>query len=42
MEYIAEVGWNFMGDIALAEKMITAALASGASTVKFQYWNPDK
>ena len=25
MEYIAEVGWNFMGDIALAEKMITAA-----------------
>ena len=42
MEYIAEIGWNFMGDIALAEKMIAAASASGASTAKFQYWNPDK
>ena len=42
MEYIAEVGWNFMGDIALAEKMIISAAASGASTVKFQYWDPEK
>lgn len=42
IEYIAEIGWNFMGDIKLAEKMIKAAAASGATTAKFQYWNPAK
>ena len=42
MEYIAEIGWNFMGDVDLAEKMISAASASGATTCKFQYWNPEK
>lgn len=42
IEYIAEIGWNFMGDMELAEKMIEAASASGATTTKFQYWNPDK
>ncbi len=42
MEYIAEIGWNFMGDINLAEKMINAASISGATTAKFQYWNPSK
>ena len=42
MEYIAEIGWNFMGDMDLAEKMISAAAKSGATTTKFQYWNPEK
>lgn len=37
---IAEIGWNHMGDIVLAEEMISAAKDSGADTVKFQYWNP--
>lgn len=41
-EYIAEIGWNFMGDMDLAEQMIQAAANSGATTVKFQYWNPAK
>ena len=35
---IAEIGWNFMGDIQLAEKMIEAAASAGATHVKFQYW----
>ena len=26
---IAEIGWNFMGDMALAEKMIVSAKVSG-------------
>jgi N,N'-diacetyllegionaminate synthase len=42
IEYIAEIGWNFMGDMKLAESMIAAAADSGATTAKFQYWNPDK
>lgn len=42
IEYIAEIGWNFMGDISLAEQMIADAKAAGASTAKFQYWNPEK
>lgn len=39
MEFIAEIGWNFMGDLGLAREMITAAKESGASTAKFQYWS---
>lgn len=42
MEYIAEIGWNFMGDMKLAEKMIADAKEAGATCVKFQYWNPSK
>ena len=42
LEFIAEIGWNFMGDNALAAKMIRAAKSAGATTAKFQYWNPDK
>ena len=42
MEYIAEIGWNFMGDISLAHEMVKAAKHAGASTVKFQYWDPKK
>ena len=37
---IAEIGWNFMGDLTLAKKMISSASKSGADTCKFQYWNP--
>ena len=42
IEYIAEIGWNFLGDYALAEKMIEEAANSGATYAKFQYWNPNK
>ena len=40
MKIIAEIGWNHMGDMELAEKMISAAAKSGADIVKFQYWDP--
>jgi len=40
VEIIAEIGWNFMGDMALAREMIKAAKKAGADIVKFQYWNP--
>ena len=40
--YIAEIGWNFMGDMSLAENMISAAASSGATHVKFQYWREEK
>jgi len=42
MEYIAEIGWNFMGDLSLADEMIEAASKAGAHVAKFQYWNPNK
>ena len=35
---IAEIGWNHMGDIELAKKMIKAAKESGADYAKFQTW----
>jgi N,N'-diacetyllegionaminate synthase len=35
---IAEIGWNHMGDMNLAKKMIAAAAAAGADIVKFQTW----
>jgi len=35
---IAEIGWNFMGDLGLAESMIEKAAKAGASHVKFQFW----
>ena len=38
---IAEIGWNFLGNLNLAKKMILAAKNSGADFVKFQIWNPD-
>lgn len=40
VEMIAEIGWNFMGDLDLAEKMISSASESGANICKFQYWDP--
>ena len=42
MEYIAEIGWNFMGDLDLAQDMINDAADAGATTAKFQYWKPSK
>ena len=35
---IAEIGWNHMGFLKLAEKMIKAAKNSGADYAKFQTW----
>ena len=37
---ISEIGWNFLGDIDLAKKMIDAAKNAGCNYVKFQLWNP--
>ena len=37
---VAEIGWNFLGNLSLAKKMITMAKKSGADAVKFQIWNP--
>ena len=36
---IAEIGWNHMGDMDLAKKMIVAAKESGADYAKFQTWS---
>lgn len=38
---IAEIGWNFLGDLELAKKMIKSAKENGADAVKFQLWNPN-
>ncbi len=35
---IAEIGWNHMGDIDLAKKMILEAKNAGATHAKFQNW----
>ena len=37
-ELIAEIGWNHMGDMKLAEKMISEAVNVGADYCKFQTW----
>lgn len=36
---IAEIGWNFLGDLDLAKKMIKSAKDNGASYAKFQTWS---
>ena len=36
---IAEIGWNHMGDMNLAENMIRQAAKSGAKYAKFQTWS---
>ena len=36
---IAEIGWNHMGSINLAEKMIKTAAQNGADYCKFQTWS---
>lgn len=38
IKFIAEIGWNHMGNINLAEKMIKAASKAGADYAKFQTW----
>lgn len=38
IKIIAEIGWNHMGNINIAEKMIKAASRSGADYAKFQTW----
>ena len=37
---VAEIGWNFLGNLKLAKKMILSAKSNGADAVKFQIWNP--
>ena len=37
---IAEIGWNFLGNLKLAKKMILAAKTSNCKIVKFQLWDP--
>ena len=37
---VAEIGWNFLGNISLAKKLILSAKRNGADAVKFQIWNP--
>ena len=41
IKIIAEIGWNHMGNIHLAEKMIKAAAKAGADFCKFQTWSVD-
>lgn len=36
---IAEIGWNHMGNLDLAQKMILASKENGADFVKFQTWS---
>tara|TARA_A100001011_G_scaffold397684_1_gene499494 strand:- start:5129 stop:5929 length:801 start_codon:yes stop_codon:yes gene_type:complete len=36
---ISEIGWNHMGDMALAKEMIDASKENGAEIVKFQTWS---
>tara|TARA_B100001057_G_C22799282_1_gene930876 strand:- start:538 stop:1344 length:807 start_codon:yes stop_codon:yes gene_type:complete len=38
IKLIAEIGWNHMGNINLAEKMIIEASKAGADFAKFQTW----
>ena len=39
IKIIAEIGWNHMGDMNLAEKMIVSAAHNGADICKFQTWS---
>ena len=39
---IAEIGWNHMGDMKLAEKMIIKAKEAGCNIAKFQTWKVDR
>ena len=39
MKIIAEIGWNHMGNISLAKKMIFQAKKGGADICKFQTWS---
>ena len=39
VKIIAEIGWNHMGSLSLAKKMIKSAALSGADMVKLQTWS---
>ena len=39
IKIIAEIGWNHMGDMNLAEEMIKQASENGADICKFQTWS---
>jgi len=39
IKIIAEIGWNHMGDMDLAKKMITSAASCGVDICKFQTWS---
>jgi sialic acid synthase SpsE len=39
IKIIAEIGWNHMGEISLAKKMIKSAAENGADMVKLQTWS---
>jgi len=39
---IAEIGWNHMGNMKLAEKMIIKAKEAGCNIAKFQTWKVDR
>jgi len=39
IKIIAEIGWNHMGDVDLAEKMIKSCSENGADYAKFQTWS---
>lgn len=39
VKIIAEIGWNHMGDMELAKKMISSAALNGANIAKFQTWS---
>ena len=42
IKIIAEIGWNHMGDMNIAQKMIEAAAQNGADYAKFQTWSVDR
>ena len=42
IQIIAEIGWNHMGDMELAKKMILSAAENGADICKFQTWSEEK
>ena len=37
---VAEIGWNFLGNLRIAKNMILSAKKGGADVVKFQIWDP--
>ena len=39
IKIIAEIGWNHMGNMSLAKKMILVAKKNGADFCKFQTWS---
>lgn len=41
IKIIAEIGWNHMGNMDLAEKMIVEASKNGADYCKFQTWSEE-